>query len=384
MYSLKKYGVVLGLLVCWLIVQFFLFEWHHIKVMNDSHRYLEYAQDIVYNGISWQPHNRWYLGYVLFLSGFVKLGLSLFWVVATQVLLSLGAIIMLSVSVAKAYGKNAGCIVAFLIIAWFKISEWNYYLLTESLYVSGVMVMVSLLISFRQKRVLLYIIFGVFFFLLRPTSVLFFGSIVITCLWLLKSKGYKKEVLLVISLGLIGGYFVLNKMLESFIIVEAMERREAIFAYCTNPNFPMWDWVVFDVEKKLDYPSEERSQIIKMFLFVVYNPIFFLKLSLAKLLYFYGNVKPYFSWQHNVLIVMFLWSAYGFMIKGYRSLKKVHQIFLLSYLLLNGIMIVLCSADWDGRFLIPVLPVVFIGTSVGLVNQFSFLNKSNSKPKDLV
>ena len=107
-----------------------------------------------------------------------------------------------------------------------------------------------------------------------------------------------------------------------------------------------------------------------MFLFILYNPIFFLKLSLAKLFYFYGNAKPYFSWQHNVVIIGFLWTVYGFGIKGFKYLKKNHKVFLLSYL-----MIVLCSEDWDGRFLIPVLPVVFVCCSVG-INEF-FLIKRN-------
>lgn len=81
-----------------------------------------------------------------------------------------------------------------------------------------------------------------------------------------------------------------------------------------------------------------------------------------------GNVKPYFSILHNTLIVLVLYPLYYFAVKGFLQfpVDRKEHIFISTYFIAQALTVALSSENWDGRFLIPVLPFVFMLSAIGL------------------
>jgi hypothetical protein len=97
------------------------------------------------------------------------------------------------------------------------------------------------------------------------------------------------------------------------------------------------------------------------------QPIYFAKLTLLKGLLFVGHIKPYYSGLHNLFIACYLYPCYALAIKGFWMLRKrpvVQAMFV--FILFQIITVSLTSENWDGRFLLPVLPLVFVFATAGV------------------
>jgi hypothetical protein len=94
-------------------------------------------------------------------------------------------------------------------------------------------------------------------------------------------------------------------------------------------------------------------------------------------------VKPYFSPIHNTIIVLILYPVYIFAIIGYFRFGKTQfeKYFIAGYVASLVFTVSLTSENWDGRFLMPVLPFIFLLASHGIITSFERVNKS--KPINL-
>ncbi len=370
------------LLFLWAIIQFILFQKHGIKVVNDSHRYMEYANNLLEHGTYIDQHNKWYLTYVLFISGCFKLGLGVTGVVILQTLLSGFAFFLLSRAVQDHYPnqKNIGIILLALLIFWVKLSEWNFYVMTESMYISLLCVFVALLLKAQQKRINWYLVPPLvpILFFTRPSSLAFFGATVFV-LVIIKLKASSKSgwfkslivLLAIIPLIVLGEY-----MLQTFDMTSVYNRGELVYAYGLYPSYPHQGLMVITPPEHLFIPSPEYPKIWQLISYIVGNPLFFTKLAFGKTCYFIGNAKPYFSWAHNIFIIGILWPLYFLAIKKALVIRDRLVLFTLSFVLLNVVIVVLATEDWDGRFLLPVLPIIFIHSAGQLAN---ILNQKNRK-----
>jgi len=105
-------------------------------LVNDSHRYLEYAQEIG-QGHFFQEHNIWYFGYCAFLAVFLKTGASITYIILFQISLSILSILLLAKAGELLFKSQfAALVLGSLILLYVNISDWNFYILTESLFIS--------------------------------------------------------------------------------------------------------------------------------------------------------------------------------------------------------------------------------------------------------
>ena len=377
MQLVKKYYKEIFLIVCWVIIQIVLYQIHGVKLVNDTKRYLNYAESIKATGFYIDRHNIWYFSYVFFLYVITSFGISMKGVVFAQILLSGFSFFLLSTSlVFYTNNKNTGYWLAFLLIGWMKISEWNFYIMTESLYISLCCLGIAQLIWVQKKKLSYLIMFpiSIFIFFCRPTGLGFilamFCFILISYYQASRNKQRFKIILGIISvLGIFTIYHLLNIMLHTFNMIDVYERAELVYAYGTLPNPQHPELLLVDLPKNLLVPSIDMKPIDRLISFVWYNPLFFFKLAVGKMIYFLGNVKPYFSWQHNVFIMLFLYPVYWIAIKAFRKSTLVFQPFkgfLSVFVLFNVLVVVLATEDWDGRFLLPVLPIIFLFAAIGL------------------
>ena len=121
--------------------------------------------------------------------------------------------------------------------------------------------------------------------------------------------------------------------------------------------------------------------MLKLLLFVAGNPLYFLKLFSCKVLLFLTGIRPYFSLIHNIGVASFLLASYAWGIYGIRHIySDFLKLLVLCFFASQVLMVGCTSVNWDGRFLLPGLPFVFIVSAIGICRNLSKLDKSTSVP----
>ncbi len=342
-----------SLFLLWLLIQTVLFLKFGARTSVDSELYLTDAMNLLNKQLP-QGRNIWYISYSAFLAFIILFGGSNTAVVFVQILLSGVAAFLLYQIAMEIYNKRNVAILAVLFyLLWIKIHEWNTFLYTESLFTSCLII--SFAILMKSKKSWHYWIANLlllFTFFIRPTGFAFLIGLLCYKVFPLKKESMKG----VIPLGFIGGIGVLILligMLESFTIIESYGKAEIIY-----PNIALG----IEVPSNLYNPKADHSTLVKVFLFAFCNPVFFLKLFFLKLFLFLGNVKPYFSVFHNTIIVLVLYPLYFLAIKGFFKfpVHRKEKYFVAGFVLAQALTVALTTENWDGRFLVPLLPFVFL------------------------
>lgn len=349
------------LMLYWAATQWAVFSFSGVKTSVDTELYIQSAKDILTRVTLADAHAFWYLSYSSVLAMVFGFTDNLQIMVFLQVLVSGLALLALYKAVLTiSKDQTVAFIAAFLYLFWFEIHTWNVFIYTESLFVSCTIITFYLLVHAKTPwQYVFTIAFLLFTCLIRPAgfSLLVASTAYFFAKLQLKAKPKMGVAFIATCLGLI----LLNKMLESYELVSSYAKAEIIY-----PDVP------FLIEKiqikhlpRGDYPLLVFAE------FVSDHPIYFLELCALKLALFFGHVKPYFSAIHNSYIVIILYPLYFFAFSAYRfaGIDKSVKIFMLSFVGLQGATVMLTTENWDGRFLMPVLPFVFISSAFG-INHF--------------
>jgi hypothetical protein len=110
-----------------------------------------------------------------------------------------------------------------------------------------------------------------------------------------------------------------------------------------------------------------KNPLARILFFIADKPGYFLKLGGMKLWYLFLHVRPYYSDLHNYIFVLtlvpsYMLAAWGFMSRTDHSADKW---LLVSIFMFHSMIVVLTNADWDGRYLLVLLPIVFIFSARG-------------------
>ncbi|MFP4096501.1 MAG: hypothetical protein ACLFUB_18610 [Cyclobacteriaceae bacterium] len=360
-------GSLLCLGLLWLLVQLICYSAYGIRVGADSAVYKEYAYRLLEG--QW-PDGRmfWYTSYISLLAGILALGGQVAWVVVVQMSLSaLAALALWKVVRQLSADSLTPFLAVFLYIVWIKIHQWNIFIYTESVFTS--LAILSFSVFFLSKRTWQYflaVLLIIITFFVRPSGFGFLGGWMVYAMVVVPLPGRVKWIF-VLTAG-ITVLLLLNFMLTDFVLVESYARGEIIY-----PGIQMG----VDTPENLRIPDEEKPPLWRLLLFVGYQPWYFVKLCVVKLGLFFANVKPYFSLLHNALIVLLLYPLYALAIRGYSILSRYRQekYFMLGFIGIQGFTVMLTTVDWDGRFLVPILPFIFILSAFGIS---SFIKKTSS------
>ncbi len=248
-------------------------------------------------------------------------------------------------------------------ILWIKFQQWNLILYTDAIFSHMVIISIYALVKSRSvKEIICVILLILFTSFLRPTGL---GLLIATSLYFVHKWTRDKKNSIYptrIALVLLAPFFALflNAILNDFIdsFMESYKMAEIIYPKIN---------IIVDEPSYLYIPDSNQQPLIRLFLFIITNPIYFIKMSAVKGLLFLGHVKPYYSFFHNLIIVGFLYPIYFFAIKGYLAMKKSSlKLLISSFLIFQFLTICLTTENWDGRFLLPILPLIFILSSIGL------------------
>jgi hypothetical protein len=245
---------------------------------------------------------------------------------------------------------------------------WNAYILCESFYFNSVVIALYFLSRlWKGKRKGVWTVIAVVFSILlvtlsKPTGVLFLLAVFITFFmkfWLqsgLPKIGKAGVAVVLICVSVL----MLNRMLDSFLIIENYQLGEVIYAITTLPSNPMYSGLVVEVPQQLNMLPETYSPLWRMSYFIFNNFSFWSELFFKKIYYFLLHVRPFWSMEHNALNILTLLPVYFLSFWQWKKSDLVVKVFAASYFILQTVAIGMTSVDWDGRFLVPVFPLLII------------------------
>lgn len=347
------------LFLIWTALQLILFFHYGVNTSVDSAMYQDNAAALL-RGVFPQGRDIGYISYSIFLAAASLLGGDDV-AVLFQVLFSGVALYFLY---RAAYKITANEITSLLMctfyLGWIKIHQWNFFIYTESLFTSmAIISFAALVLSRTKKHYALTLIIFLFTVLIRPTGIALLTGFLVYGLAYLYDQVSRTAWIITVFIVIASGLLILNVVMKDYGFIDSYRNAELIYPNISLGLQPPIDLII---------SSDEHAPLIRLIMFIYSNPIYFLKITLLKLLLFIGNVKPYFSVVHNAGIVAFLFPLYFFAAKGFQyfPLNRKEHYFITGFVIMQCAIVSLTSENWDGRFLIPVLPFVFMLSAVGI------------------
>jgi hypothetical protein len=291
-----------------------------------------------------------------------------------QVLLSFWAVILVY-KTAYALTSSSFCafVAALLLASSQDIQQWNFYILTESVFTSAFVFCLAILVLVKKRiYLLLSAPLWVFTCIIRPNGfiiVLAAAAYFFHFYYRLASLSQRRVMLvatMIMGAVLIG---IINKLLGSFTLVETYARGEVIYGTFYSDLSPPGSSFFYRITppESLEMPPATTSALQKLLLFFWHNPTYSIKLALAKGFTFLAFAKPHFSKAHNLLIFLTIYPCYFLAFKAWRQRTKLPILqSLFTVVGLQTIMVMFTVEDWDCRFTAPILPFIFILGAVGI------------------
>jgi len=360
----------------WLAVNGVLYSMNSIKVVTDSKRYLEYATGLV-SGFYFDSHNFWYIGYALFIALIFKFGGGIVGIVIGQYILGLAAVLALYRAAFMLWSSRISAfITCILFLLFIDISSWNSYVLTESIYVSFICFsMYGLVFIYKGERrwfvLLLISLIVLFTSMIKPTGIAMLGAVCVVGISIILKRisSLAIRVVFVLMITVLFGLLV-NRMLTTYLVIENYHSGEIIYAVTTIPDQSRVEGLILETPDDLYYPPASDPPAIRIAAFILHHPLYWTNLFLHKVYYLLSHTRPFWSAKHNIFSAVFLLVAYASFFMGIRDklIGREVVIFAVTFLLVHVLSVGITSDDWDGRFLIPMLPVIFIFSGHGLAN----------------
>jgi hypothetical protein len=255
----------------------------------------------------------------------------------------------------------------------------NYYILTESLFTSSIIILFYLLASARTTSgFFLAMLAALLPTALRPNGFIALVAAIgyiITLNWK-HIKRYRFKAGIAVGILLIAILLTLDKyLLSTFKLIETYARGEIIYAS---------NLFAVSTPEPLVIPPAHLSPLSRLAIFFADQPAFFLELLLTKLLLFLLYIKPYYSLFHNLSIILIIYPLYMFSIRYITSSRgdAPSKVFAATVFALQAAIVAFTVEDWDSRFIIPMLPLVMIMGMCGLkiFIKDKFLHQSPTPP----
>jgi hypothetical protein len=359
-----------ALIFIWLLMQVYMLGNYGVRFMGDSAGYIAYAQNIADSFHFAKTHQLKYFGYPLFMAGIFKVGFGLWGVILAQTLLS-GVATLAIYQTTKQLANNiiAPLLATFLFIVWYDMQQYNGFILTESLYISLIIIGFYLLVKAGAniKKSLWALPFLLFVAMVRPNGFIALVAYAGYAFVLVFNNTERKRVsfrliVLLVFVPIASVLLADRYLLQNFDIVDTYQLGQVIFMY---PELTV------NSNSTIIMPPADISPLAKIMHFALHNTSYFLKMSGLRLLLFWANVKPYFSIVHNMVIILILYPCYYFAVRAIinKYIPAHIAVFAIMILGQQAFITTVTSEDWNGRFLMSLIAFVFVLGSIGLSKQ---------------
>ena len=326
---------------------------------GDSSRYIDGADNI----INWKlPDGKGtsYLGYISYIAIFKYFKLNLTFVVLSQILLTFISSICIYKITKKISSQPISIFVLSLYLFYFPLQMWNFYILTETIFICLIIFIVYFFIFFKKGNIPILTLLIIFYISIKPHGIILIPSLSLTLLiWLYLNNKLRTLYLTVILLIIL--FFpilsLLNLYLENENIINSIANLGIIWGYEDKNNY-------------LDYkiPAVVNNDLLSLLLFLKNNILTFVIGFFKKIWFFNFRIRPYYSDFHNFYIIAFnlvYWPAAVIGLLKLQNRNNLGIIFMYCMIIFYNLAIGLSWADWDGRFSLYILPLIFIFAGIG-------------------
>lgn len=363
---------LLILLSCWVLINGLLLYLLRIKYAIDTTRFDAEANAWVNGNI--EPNYRlWYSGYIFVLVVCKSIFHSIYPSIVFQYILSFISTLFFYKGLYKLLkNKQAAFFTSLLTICYMPIQQWNTCLLTESIFISLILLFVwAYSIEKPSQKWFMLISISLLAATVRPNG----GILLMSCfiLYGIQSIQQNKKKYIFYLIGLAISLLILHSFTNTFyqFLLDSFNKGEVICGYdhWTSPN-------------KTHIPNDASSgSITKILDLISSNPLKSIQLFVSRFVALWSDVRMYYSISHNIYIGFYLLAAYSTALIGFIQYRKVFSelaLITLLYCGLNSLLIMITYADWDGRFLAPLLPMIFIWSGLGIYFSIQFLKRKNT------
>lgn len=366
----NNYNLYISLVyLFWVISIIAYFFLSGVKYGGDSSTYVNTAEAILNGGDFSNSPFRSRLGLSLLLVPFLYFNISIEFFIFFQILLTALAGWYLYKISSKFYCELSGIICLILFLFYLPLLFFNFYILTDTLFLNVVIITCYLIVNFKKKYLPIIAFLVLALIMIRPNGIIFLSSIIV-CIFFSLLNHKKKLYFLLYSLFLLILMFpiinISNDQISHLNLINALSSRGIIFGYSFENNAVCLRSSCLSIEFVND---NFENNIIGVLKFISANFINFFKIFFLKIFWLLLRARPYYSDLHNLYLIIFdiiLYSSfiYGF-IKRPKNNFSVNVI--LFFILFSIILVGLTFADWDGRFSLYFLPLIMIFSSYGIL-----------------
>jgi hypothetical protein len=331
------------------------------KIIDNANRIINGRE--LFNGVfGW-----FYMAYTLFIALFLKLSVSLVFVVIVQVVLSLFAAICLYKLLLQVLANRHIAFLFFLVyLLCYPIQKWNFFLYTEGIHTSLLVIGIYYCNKWLSEKKNIHLVVSAIILLLilfsRPVGILFLIALIVAAFFQLYQYNKKSWFYALAGIVITSLIFLLNSPYTAFVNPDSIRRMEII---CQVPQS----------NDTLVYKEYNREGLFKAFSVVKDEVGFgtFFAIGFKKLGCFFSMYRSYFSWQHNLLLIAFTvfypFALIGIFSKQRKCFRYV-KLFAIIYALLTSIAIFFTCDEWSNRFISPVFPFILILAAAGFQKLF--------------
>jgi 4-amino-4-deoxy-L-arabinose transferase-like glycosyltransferase len=327
-----------------------------VRLGGDSPRYLGGAENLL-RGLPLQRREIFHSGYESLIAVCRLTGAGLTGVICIQILLAATASVALYDLGRRLHGHRAGLIAAGLFVSNPDITRWNAFILTDSLYISLVILSVwSIHTASRRKR---------YWYFTAAAALGMAASV--------RPNGL---LLLAVAVPYLVGHFISRQRLRR-VVVSGIVMAAMLGALAASRFFPVSSHEHLEVTLRNGItgidpwrvpmppdPVPIRGDWAAAFSYAAAHPFASLRLALTRVLIELIHIRPFYSFRHNMILLATLPFIYFLALPGIklnrdRSLTHLLLLVILSHLFLVAV----TFADWDGRFLLHILPLICLFSS---------------------
>jgi len=330
-----------------------------VRPGGDAFRYISGAEHLL-DGQTLEGDQRRYAGYIAVVAASDWVGAGLAGVVALQLTAAAAAAVALFDLGRQLKGLVAGWVATFLFVANLDLAQWHFYVMTDSLYISAVVFM-----SWGLARVLndrrdwwLLMLLAIAAASLRPHGWLLI-PIAAACILatFLRGRAGRWPA----AAGLAATLVLAIALLPFTGAGEHEEPAEMLRLGEVVGRLPEW---------RLEMPEDARAsgtgwRVVADY--AVHHPTATARLAVARVAAELAHLRPGFSNAHNLAIVAVLLPQYLTAVLGVRRTHRPDiAAMLLVVIAVHFTVVAITFANWDGRFLLYVLPSIGLFSGCGV------------------
>ena len=351
-----------GLLVLWLIIHAYMVARLGIIATGDAEKYNEEAIYFLQTGAFTENRFWLYSFYVLCRAFFIYLGIPLVGMYLFQLVLNGLATICFYQLAYKITGTMQQSLMATaLLIICFTYQRWTVFMITESLFCSLIIIFswafFVLPRAWQGKYFLLLITFVPLLFT-RPSGLYFLLILIPVIFYLFRKRNKSRNSIPIIAgiLFLFTGLVLFG--LRNATMLDFVKPFAENNVLCYIPELP---------------PAGEYqpggNPVQNILEYVINNPVHTLWLMFKRFLSYWGMLRSHYSFGHNLSLALFFYPIYLLALFGIPlawKRNRVFTIYSISIFIVFTLSVLLTCDDWNNRFIMPLLPFIFILAAMGI------------------